>query len=1105
MIFCIIKLHTIDYVVKEDLIMNENIDKNIINHKIITSKYIIDCLEKPMLTVAVTSLVQIATGLFVSVLNTCQTYRALEIYRNYISRQIDEVSEISGISKSVLEKFYNKLCDVIDNRKIRPTDFFQCETFDINAVGYGDNDRNSVNRNSGNNLFKMFWDGTEFDENEEEYQFYNLPLNEELPVLLDKREHNLLINIAKNTQTFLTQCNETVTKNDIDFLNLDLLAEFISVENETFTLKIDDEILNALSEKFPDIKKESLKRYIVNAAKKFSEDPMNSLQDGKEAYVSDIRYWFLDEINKEKKYFQPEIYKDIIVNNNILSDSFFQVHYFQCIFFACMIYCLNFNPQVRKAIIIKIIDVREIFQKAPAEFAKTKFALLAKDKKISKPEQILDFIIGFIIEVICQKFVNQNDYVKIKNIYSEIKTIIKNLYDFLYSEEARQKVEYFHVTQSNLLRPQKQLLSLGDEELGSVILVDFKTAYKIVVGEELDLSPDLEEIYKNWPDEVKSYEYARTSVKVSKYKLDQWEPKKIINYINYFSREQLFQLSDIKISDCILYIRNLNNNYLGELKQKKFTKFIELIPQAINYLSLEEIIEWHQFINIEAFAELYAKQCIDLIKYFKENDNLSEEFAKKIFYSFDQNIKKMNTNNKESLKNIFNEKLFEKMVIYKDYIDFCFIDFGNDDYYCNLFFINPFLKFIYYKFKRDDIKLLTKKISKRKSFLIRLINHINDFTKEIIYENLLNVSYESFNNLYQTNFEDLLNIFIEKKGANFEILQKMFFVFLSRRFYNENLMLKKMFDFIISCEIGDDAQNIEKTKLYFKLLLASAAEEKYHYFSNYSWITDICDSFLNYIKYGYDIFLSYASRKKKKIPKCILESLKENFLNKSYNLAFTIMSTAFTLISIAITVLTFAVPFIPLAIGLSSLVSFFAASAVSFIAKGFCVRKKILLRNKYKDFFNNILWEFRNDPEALEMQIEFFAAKISMFEKKQEKSFDKACNLTFTITGITLIAAAVTVAILTFAVSLMPFGVGLGVAIGLSITGLASFSTFAFNHKNKKQKSNRVIVENHDLVPNLNVVQEVPEQQNMQIQNHENNQQNGIPPMQNNEMIQEVI
>lgn len=114
--------------------------------------------------------------------------------------------------------------------------------------------------------------------------------------------------------------------------------------------------------------------------------------------------------------------------------------------------------------------------------------------------------------------------------------------------------------------------------------------------------------------------------------------------------------------------------------------------------------------------------------------------------------------------------------------------------------------------------------------------------------------------------------------------------------------------------------------------------------------------------------------------------------------------------------------------------------------------------------------------------------------------------MTFTITGITLIVAAVTIVILTFVASVIPFGVGLGVAVGLSITGLASFSTFAFNHKNKKQKSNRLIVENHDLVQNLNDVQEVQEQQNMQIQNHGNNQQNEIPPMQNNEeMIQGII
>lgn len=101
----------------------------------------------------------------------------------------------------------------------------------------------------------MFWDGIEFYENEKQYQFYNLPLNAGLPVLLNKIKGDLLINIAKNTQTFLTQCNETITENDIDFLNLDLLNEFIFIENKTFKLKIDDKILNALSEKFPYIKK----------------------------------------------------------------------------------------------------------------------------------------------------------------------------------------------------------------------------------------------------------------------------------------------------------------------------------------------------------------------------------------------------------------------------------------------------------------------------------------------------------------------------------------------------------------------------------------------------------------------------------------------------------------------------------------------------------------------------------------------------------------------------------------------------------------------------------------------------------------------------------
>lgn len=833
---------------------------------------------------------------------------------------------------------------------------------------------------------------------------------------------------------------------------------------------------------------------------------MNSLQDGKEAYVSDIRYWFLDEINKEKRYFQPEIYKDIIVNNDMLSDSFFHVHYFQCIFFACMIHCLNLFPQARKAIIIKIIDLREIFQKMPEEFAKTEFALLAKNKKVSNPEQILDFSIKFI----CQDFVNQNDY-------GEIKTIIKNLYDFLYSEEARQNVENFHVTQSNLLKPQKQLLSLGDEKLGSVILVDFKTAYKIVVGEELILSPDLEEIYENWPDEVKAYKYetGRTSVNVSKDELNQWEPKKIINYINYFSSEQLSWLNDEKILACMAYVQNPNNNYSGEVKQETFKKLI-IRPSIIDKVTCRKIIEWYQFIDIKCFAWFNVGKAIELIEYFKNNDNLPGDFVKELFNLF--SIKNhsifayIERHSLDACRNIFNHKFFEKMIIYKDYIDFSFINeksyyiHGEDYYRYNRVWLGPLFEFICINFERSDIKLLAKKASERSEFFEYLFENKNDVTKEIIYENLPNMSYENLNHLYQEEeFKYLLDIFIEKKGANFEILQKMFFVFLSRVHYLENLTLKKMFDFIISCEIGDDAQNIEKTKLYFKLLLASAAEEKYHYFSNYSLITDICDSFLDYVKYGYDIFLNYASRKKKKIPKCILEILKENFLNRSYNLAFTIMSTAFTLISIAITVLTFAVPFIPLAIGLSSLVSFFAASAVSFIAKGFCVRKKILLRNRYKPFFDNIRRGVRNDPEALEMRIESFKENISISEQNEEKSFDKACNLTFTITGITLIVAAVTIAILIFVASVIPFGIGLGVAVGLSITGLASFSTFAFNHKNKKQKSNRVIVENHDLVPNLNDVQKVQEQQNMQIQNHENNQQNGIPPMQNNEMIQEVI
>lgn len=214
--------------------MNENIDESIINRETITSKYIIDCLENPMLTVAATSVSAINNELFVSVLNTCETYQALKNYRDFILDQIDRVSEISGISKSVLREFLNKLGNVISWQEIRPTDFLQCKTFDINAVGYGDSDHNGVNINSENNLFKMFWDEIEFDKNEEQYQFCNLPFNGNLQVLLNKDV--LLVNIAKNTRTFLTQCNETVTENDIDFLNLNLLDEFISVENKTFTL-----------------------------------------------------------------------------------------------------------------------------------------------------------------------------------------------------------------------------------------------------------------------------------------------------------------------------------------------------------------------------------------------------------------------------------------------------------------------------------------------------------------------------------------------------------------------------------------------------------------------------------------------------------------------------------------------------------------------------------------------------------------------------------------------------------------------------------------------------------------------------------------------------
>lgn len=1082
--------------------INENIDESIINHEIIKSKYIIECFGKPMLTVAVTSLVQIATGLFVSVLNTCQTYKALEIYYRYFSNHINEISEISRIPQNILIKFSNKLRDVISRRKIRPTDLLQCKTFDINAVGYGDEDDIDVNKNLENNLFKIFWDKVEFDETEEQYQFSNLPLNKGLPVLLDKSKKKLLINIAKNMQTFLTQCNETVTEDDIDCLTLDLLDKYILTEGNKLKLNIYDDkgnlnengevVLNVLHEKFNYINKNRIKIFLEHRVKEALSNyeifENEEEEDPRENFIAEMKSALVYDFNKER-YFQPEIYKDIIVNNNMLSDSFFQVHYIQCIFFACMIHCLEFPVQVRKTIIIKIIEVREIFQKNPAEFAKTEFALLAKNKKVSKPEQILNFIIGFI----CQDFVEQSDYV-------EIKTMINNLYDFLYSDEARQKVDNFHATQHNLLWPQKQLLGLGDEELGHIILVDFKTAYEIIVGEELYLSPDLEEIYQNWPDEAKIYNYDRTSVNVSSWNLNwEWEPKKIINYIDYFRRGQLSGLSNEKISACISYVKNLHNNYSDEVKQKVLIKFFKIAPDFINYLTLEEIIEWHQFISSEAFAMLFAKQCIDLIEYFKENDNLSEKFVRKIFYSFDQNVKNYFMNNKERLLNISDEELFEKMVRYKDYIDFYFIDFGNDNYYFSLYFINPFFEFICYNFKRDDIKLLVKKISKREGFLEYLLENKNEITKEIIYENLQNMSYENFNNLYQTNFEYLLDIFIEKKNANFETMQKMFFAFLSRRFYRKNLLIKKMFDFMISCEIGDDEQNIKKAKLYFQLLLALSVENK-DYFDNWSWINNICECFLNYIKYGYDIFLNYASRKKKKIPKYALESLKENFLNRSYNLAFTIMGTAFILISIAITVLTFAVPFIPLAIGLSSLVSLLVASLVSFSAKSFCIRKKFLLQDKYKYFYDNILRRYRNEPEFLESQIELFEENISMFEKKKEKIFDKVRNLTFTITGFNLILAA----ILVFVTPAIPFGMGLGLAIGLAISGLACFSTFAFNHKNKKQKSNRVIIENHD--QNLNDIQEVQEQQNMQIQNHENNQPNEIPQLQNNEeMIQNDV
>ncbi len=211
--------------------------------------------------------------------------------------------------------------------------------------------------------------------------------------------------------------------------------------------------------------------------------------------------------------------------------------------------------------------------------------------------------------------------------------------------------------------------------------VGFPTIYEFVMREKegkLEFSQETIDAYKNLPDEVNFYEHEISIKNLPAEELQSWEADKIIENIDYLSNKQLLELNTKRI-EYLYYLKNKSDNFNDDIKQKVFARFVESDSNFIKSFTAKEFIDWNNYINIESFSDLNIDVIIGLVEHLVNNENLSVNFVKKIFYSlhgllqsdYNVHLAQIGTiNGDPKLWRIFNENLFAKMVQYQNYIDF---------------------------------------------------------------------------------------------------------------------------------------------------------------------------------------------------------------------------------------------------------------------------------------------------------------------------------------------------------------------------------------------------------------------------------------------------
>ena len=545
-------------------------------------------------------------------------------------------------------------------------------------INNGSNERKKVQTNNGErevkqrhsfmpekrllfNLRRFFIQSPKYKE--EEFVFlYDIFIkeNDEIDVLVDN-----------NNNITICDENDELNENGQKILN-SLIKNFPQMRSDTIErhLKIHVKENLSVDPEFYNI--EDVKKTLNEQTKEKEKNEQISDKDAKKQatknFIEDVIRLLLIKFNEVKSDVPLEIFSEL--QSNLLcqdtiidNDSFAAIHFFQCIVYACFMHYLNESPQIRKAVIMNIINLRD-------ELSGNIIELKEIENKLNK-ENPFDFMVKKIYVARSEN----TEEAKSQNIsdIEEIKNKAKIFYSFLFPQDLDHATQFNFFDFDNNDRTYNDGIILNDGRL----VFPLAKLHEIFIGRPINsgtvkiadgsklISQDSE--IKFWQEEVpindlKNYQPSFVS------------PKDIVDNINLF-REKLKHLNAKNSCRCLDYIqRHVNSE---EDKKQKFSIFFAEIQFLISNLSGTQIFNWYKYIDIQYFdtvlVTIDSKK--ELIECSSKMNNPSRKFIEKTVTLFNRE-----TAYPEIQKNFYNN-LFQKIVQAQNSQEF-------ESYFANEIFIN---------------------------------------------------------------------------------------------------------------------------------------------------------------------------------------------------------------------------------------------------------------------------------------------------------------------------------------------------------------------------------------------------------------------------------